>query len=107
MDQDSKNIAIASYITPVGLALAFAIKYVCNCRTPYAIFHLRQGLGLNAIVVIGLTLFSLIDISWLTNLFRLFVVVAIIYGLFNTSDGKQEPLPWLGKWFDARFSFIQ
>ncbi len=107
LDQNSKSIAIAAYITPVGWLIALLTKSVCDCSTPFAIFHLRQGLGLNVVFLLGHFVLSLLDVYILTQIFDLLIIIAIIFCVLRANDRKMIPLPLLGEYFNRKFTFIQ
>ncbi len=106
MDSNSKNIALASYITPVGWIIALITKSICDCSTPFALFHLKQGLGLNLIIIVGHAFFSILGIYILAQLFNLLVIIVIVYFVLQANSGNMTLIPYLGKYFDQKFTFI-
>lgn len=107
MDQDTRNISIAAYITPVGWIIAFVAQQVCNCHTPFAIFHLRQGLGLALITTLFYVIVSALHLFLLTQFFYLVACAGIIYGLLQVVAEKQKAFPLIGKALNCWFGFIK
>lgn len=99
-----KTIAIISYLTLIGLIIAFVMNNEKkNC---FGAFHIRQMLGL------GLTFIALSIVAAIIPIIGWFVVGPIgsilllimwISGLINAINGKIKPMPILGnkyaEWF--------
>ncbi len=107
MDQDSKNIAVASYILPIGWIIAYVARYICNCRTSFATFHLRQSLGLNVIIFLFRAVFDILNFYIVSQLFSLAMLVIIAYFALNAYNGNKLLIPLVGKMFDNLFTFIK
>ena len=91
-----KDIALISYITIIGLIIAFVMN--TEKKHEFAQFHIRQSLGLFLTAII-LSFISMIPflgwIVWIVGIFALLFMW--IKGLINAANGKQEFLPFLGQ----------
>jgi len=93
---DPKVISIVSFIGLIGWIVAIVLN---NPKNEQASFHIRQALGIH--------LFSLIwiipVIGWLIGIA---VFVLWIVGLVYAIQGKNEPIPVVGKYFQDWFSSL-
>lgn len=100
-----KTIAVVAYLTIIGLVAAFVMNQ--NKKDEYAAYHIKQSLGL---CVCGVALFmvGLIPIlGWLLSFFgSLFLLYLWIMGLVNAINGKEKPVPILGRKFEEWFHSI-
>lgn len=106
VQDDGKVIAIISYITLLGLIVAFIMNN--DKKIPLASFHIRQSLGItmsylvltfvNVIPLLGQIVFAVGGI---------FLLVLWVIGLLGAINQKQEPVPVLGERFQQWFSSIQ
>lgn len=67
---------------------------------PFFKYHARQSLGLLLCSVAVSVVARLFWIFSLASLLDLFIFVLWVLGLINALNGKQEPVPLLGKWFE-------
>lgn len=95
---NSKTVAIVSYITLIGWVVALIIHQ--NGRSMLGAFHLRQVLGLM------LTALILGWIPYIGIIISIVVFVFWVMGLINAAQGEQKPLPWVGDFYQQAFSFI-
>lgn len=99
---ESKNIAIIAYITIVGLIIAYIMNN--DKKDVFASYHIKQSTGL-ALTAIALGMIGLIPIlGWIINILGIFVLFYMwIMGMMNAINGKEIPVPILGKkykdWF--------
>lgn len=98
---DIKMTAVISYITMIGLAIAFAMNN--NNKHEFASYHLRNAIGLN-LIALGNLLLSRLDFpGLLTNLIWLGLFILWIIGLLSAIQEEKKELPILGghfqKWF--------
>lgn len=107
METNSKNIAIVSYITLIGWVIALIMKNSSNDRSPFTTFHLRQSFGLGAGGFVLSTLLGFVHLWSFIQIVNLLVLVLMIIGILNANAGKEEPLPFVGKFFDEKLTFIQ
>ncbi|MBC6999266.1 MULTISPECIES: hypothetical protein [Bacteroidota] len=100
MDQhtitEGKTIAIISYITFIGLIIAYFMNN--NKNNAFAQFHIEQSLR---IVILGLansvlSWFLPGSLSIVSTIIGLGILVLIILGIVNAINGKAEPLPIIG-----------
>jgi len=105
---DNKSLSIVSYITIIGWLVAYFIgKEKADAFLKY---HLRQSLGL----VLTMFLFSLVVnvltrlilVLELLNILSFAFLIWIIIGIVNAANQEMKPLPFIGKYFEDKFSFI-
>lgn len=91
-----KTIAIVSYLTVIGLIVAFVLNN--EKKDPFASYHIRQSLGL-VLTSIALSLINVIPVlGWIVSLIGAFVLLYMwITGLLNAVNGKEKPVPILGE----------
>lgn len=99
---NAQLVAIVSYLTLVGWIIAFVLYQ--NDKSEFAIYHLRQSLGILITGIIGWVVFWIPIIGWLA---AIFVFVLWIIGLIYAAQGEQKPIPVLGKFFLDLFKGIQ
>ena len=103
IERGRKN-AIISYLTIIGVIIAYYLNNEDETRSEFASFHIRQSLGL------WLTFFALgymvgIFDSWLiSSAFYLFFAVLFIFGFANANNKKTQPVPLVGKLYQKIFS---
>lgn len=99
---DGKTMAIISYLTIIGVIIAF---YMNNeNKNPFAAFHIRQSLGLwLSFFALGLIISNL-D-SWMASI-GLYIGFAVLflYGFITAVGGKAVPVPLVGDFFQNIFS---
>lgn len=106
MDDDSRNMSIAAYVLPIGWLYAFFASQMCGLRNPFTVFHLRQGFGVNLILVFVWVLFKFVDLWILEQVVWVVMVLSVIYGVLGAKDGKRIYQLFLGKKFDEWFTFV-
>lgn len=91
-----KDIALISYLTLIGLVIAFVMNN--DKKYEFAKFHIRQSLGI-FLSVIALSLINIIPlIGWMIWFVGVFFLLYIwIKGLMNAINGKEEVVPILGE----------
>jgi len=100
-----KTIAIIAYITIIGLLIAIILNN--EKKNSFATFHIRQGLGIGlSQLVIGMI--AIIPfLGWLIFIVgSLLLLIMWITGLFNALNGKEKPVPILGKKYQEWFKSI-
>lgn len=100
-----KNIAIISYITIIGLIIAFVMN--SDTKDPFATYHIRQSLGI-ALTGLALSLINVIPIlGWIISIVgSLLLIYLWVMGLMNAINGKEKPVPWLGEKYEEWFKSI-
>lgn len=107
MDNDSKNMAIAAYILPIGWIYAFFASQMCGLRNDFTVFHLRQGFGVNLTMLLVWVIFKFIDLWLVEQLVWVVIVLSIIYGVISARDGRRVYQLFMGKKFDRWFTFVE
>ncbi len=93
---EGKTIAIISYITVIGLIIAYILNNSKN--NAFAQFHIGQSVRIVVLAfansLLGWVLpFSL---SIITTIIGIGIFVFIILGIVNAVNGKTTPLPVIG-----------
>ncbi|MCF6350681.1 MAG: hypothetical protein L3J23_06570 [Flavobacteriaceae bacterium] len=103
---DGKTIAIISYITIIGLIIAFIMNN--EKKNAFASYHIRQSLGIAA-TALALTVIGIIPIlGWIISFFGFFFIFVLwIIGLINALNSKEKPLPVLGKKYEEWFKDVK
>jgi len=102
--EKGRQNAIISYLTIIGVIVAFYLNNEPDKKSAFASFHIRQSLGL------WLTFWALGYIigsfdSWLvTSAFYLFFAVLFIYGFTNAIGRKAQSVPLLGDFYQKIFA---
>ncbi len=104
-----KTIAILSYCTLIGWIIAFVMHG--NEKTKFGAYHLRQGLGLMCIglvifIISFMFIFMMPALYFGFRLLNLGILALAIMGIMNANNGKAEPMPLIGDFFDKLFSGI-
>lgn len=113
MDNDnSKTIAILSYITLIGWIIAFILHSNDQNKSSLGAFHLRQGLGLAILGVcawvVMIILIFIPFIGWLLNtLIWIGLMVLLVIGIINAANGEEKPLPIIGELFQNILSGLK
>ncbi len=109
MSNQSKTIAIISYLTVIGWIIAFIMRQNEQPRNELSRFHLRQSFGINllgfALSLIQYVIYML-HLNFINNLLGLGIFILWILGLIAAIQGKFNPVPLVGKWFEEQFTFI-
>lgn len=102
---DSKTIAIISYLTIIGLVVAFVLNN--EKKEEFANFHIKQSLGI-VLIGFGLFIIGMVPIlGWILSfLGYIFLLYLWIMGLINAINHQKKPVPVLGDKFEAWFANI-
>jgi len=105
VNKEAKKIAVISYITIIGLVIAFVMNN--EKKLDFARYHIRQSLGLCA-TGLALGLIGMIPIlGWIINIVGIFVLLYMwIMALMNAINEKEKPAPLLGKKYEEWFKGI-
>ncbi|MFT4310224.1 MAG: DUF4870 domain-containing protein [Candidatus Woesearchaeota archaeon] len=103
MGQNDKLVSALSYIL-VGIIWYFADAKVQNTTTR---FHVKQGLNLLIISLVGHFILGIIPIlGWIIlPFFSLAIFILWIIGLVNALNGKQNEIPLIGVLADKYLKF--
>jgi len=96
--EDGKVIAIVSYITWIGLIVAFVLNI--DKKNDFAKFHIRQALLLMIIALVGSFIFWIPILGW-----ALAIILFILWliGLIAAINGQKKLIPIIGKWAQDLF----
>ncbi len=100
--KEGKNIAMISYITIIGLIIAFVMNN--EKKNEFARFHIKQSLGL-ALTGLALGIIGMIPLlGWIIYLVGIFILLYMwIMGFMNAINNKLTVVPLLGdkyaEWF--------
>lgn len=95
---NSKTVAILSYITIIGWIVALVLH--SNNRSELGAFHLRQALGL---FITGFILVWIPVIGWFLNIV---VFAFLIVGLIYAIQEEKKTVPFVGEFYQSIFSGI-
>lgn len=102
---EGKTIAIVSYITLIGLIIAFVLNN--DKKNTFASYHIRQSLGLGIFAIVIMIVGFIPYIGWIINLIgSLLLFVLWILGIINAANGEEKPLPIVGNQFQEWFKNI-
>lgn len=106
MDQNTifegKTAAALSYITFVGLIIAFSMNSVP--KNPFAAFHIRQSLGLTLSYFIVMMPLSMLDSIPASLGFFIVFFVLWLYGIISAFQGHTRPIPLVGNLYQSIFT---
>lgn len=97
-----KSTAIIAHITLIGLIIAFILNN--DKKNTFSAYHIRQVLGL-AVTGLALMAISIIPVlGWLMAMLGyILLLIMWVAGIINAVNGKEKPMPVLGKqymqWF--------
>jgi|TARA_R100000479_G_scaffold51000_3_gene24237 uncharacterized membrane protein len=102
---DGKTIAVISYLTIIGLIIAYVMNN--DKKTEFGAYHIRQSIGLAA-TGLALGVVGLIPIlGWIVSVLgTLLLIYMWVMGLVNAMNEKKKPLPFFGKKFEEWFKSI-
>ena len=92
--EDGKTMAIISYITWIGLLIAFIMNN--DKKNSFAKYHIRQSL----LLVLAGVLAVIPVIGWIWGIF---VFVLWVMGLISAINGEEKEVPVLGKYAQEWF----
>lgn len=96
--EDGKTIAIISYLTWIGLLIAFIMNN--EKKNDFAKFHIRQSLLLTLTGIVGMFVFWLPLVGWAL---ALGLLILWIMGLISAINGEKKELPVIGKYAQEWF----
>lgn len=105
VNDEAKKIAIISYITIIGLVIAFVMNN--DKKQEFASYHIRQSVGL-CLTGLALGVIGMIPIlGWIINIVGIFVLLYMwVMALMNAINEKQRPAPILGQKYETWFKGI-
>lgn len=107
VSEEAKTRAIVAHITLIGWIIA--VVQNSNDKQEHASFYIRQMLGIMIVgigfQIVGMFLFFIpllgLLVWWIVILA---VLGAWIYSLVQSINGKKEPLPFIGQYFQQWFA---
>ena len=97
---DKNMIAILSY-----LGILFLIPLLAAKNSPFAQYHAKQGLVLFITGIINSIIFAIPFLGWTVGgIIWIILIIFAIIGIVNVVQGKQAPLPIIGK-YASKFKF--
>ena len=102
--QEGKTIAIISYITIIGLIIAFIMNQ--NKKNLFASFHIRQATGIAILGIIISMLSNYLNLGNIGTLLGIAVLALSIIGIIGAVQGEEKKIPLLGDQFQDWFKSI-
>ena len=106
--EEGKTMAIISYVTIIGLIIAFISNNGKN--NEFTSFHIRQSLGLYALwIVCSIAvsiLLSVVYIPFLSTVIYFLFIVLIVLGIIGAIQGEKKLVPIVGDYFQDIFKNI-
>ena len=106
--EEGKTIAIISYITVIGLIIAFVMNN--DKKNDFASFHIRQSLGIIALSFVVFIFFFvlafIVSIPFLSTIVNLLIVVLWVLGFIGAIQGEKKKVPVVGDQFQEWFKGI-
>ncbi len=99
---DGKTAAAFSYITFVGLIIAYFMN--SESKNPFAAFHIRQSLGLTLSYFLIMIPLSMLDIPSASIGFFILFFVLWLYGIISAFQGHTRPIPLVGEFYQKTFA---
>lgn len=99
---EGKPAAVWSYLTFVGLLIAFSMNG--ETKNPFAAFHIRQSLGLNVLFILLMIPMGYFDTWMISGPMYLGFFALWLFGIISAFQGKMQPVPLVGKLFQKIFS---
>src|SRR5690554_6514874 len=102
---DGKTIAIIAYITLIGLIIAFVLN--TEKKNSFAIFHIRQSLGIGLTGLVLGMIHIIPILGWFISIIGFIVLFVMwISGLISALNGKEKPVFLLGDKYQEWFKGI-
>lgn len=110
-----KTVAILSYITLIGLIIAFVLHNDDKNKSELGAFHLRQAIGIFATgIALSIAQFIFVFIpflGWLINVALTVSMVALfvfwILGIISAINQEKKEVPFVGAFYQNLFSGIK
>ena len=106
--EDGKTMAIITYITFIGLIIAFIVNN--DKKNSFTAYHIRQSLGIYLLWAAVRLAYSLIAsfmffplLSWIIYIV---MIALVIIGLIAAMQGETKPVPVIGEKFQEWFKSI-
>lgn len=97
--------AIISYITIIGVIIAYYLNNEEKNKSDFASFHIRQSLGLwLTLIIVNLSITKNFDIFMLRVSVYVFFVTLLIFAISNAISSKAHPVPLVGTLYQKLFA---
>lgn len=108
---NNKTLAIVSYITIIGWAVAYCSHKNQPEKSPLVFYHLEQALGLFIVsVVLYVAAVIVVNIlpalSFLVSLAGILQLILMVFGIINAANEVYKPVPLTGRFFEKKFVFL-
>ncbi|MGO1729839.1 MAG: DUF4870 domain-containing protein [Flavobacteriaceae bacterium] len=105
ISSEGKTIAIISYLTLIGLIIAFVMNN--DKKEAFPTYHIKQSLGIG-LTGLALGIVGMVPIlGWIASILGSFVLIYLwIMGLVNAVNGREKPVPWIGDKYEEWFKNI-
>ena len=90
----NRLFAILSYF-----GVLFILPYLLCREDTFAMFHARQGMILFIASAVAQAVGAILGLGWVATLLSIYM---IIKGVTNSANGKMEPLPYIGGFFQSK-----
>lgn len=102
--KEGKTTAIISYITWIGLIIAFIMNN--GKKNTFASFHIRQMIGLSILSIANSIIVGKYINEWLAGGIGLLLFVLWIIGFVGAIQGKEKKVPLFGDTFQNWFKSV-
>ena len=110
-----KTVGIISYITLIGLIIAFIIHNDEKNKSEFGAFHLRQALGIFgtffSLWVAQIFFIFIPFLGWLINMVITLAIIALVVlwviGLIGAINGEKKLVPFIGQIYQDLLSGIR
>lgn len=105
ISSEGKTIAIISYLTLIGLIIAFVMNN--DKKEAFPSYHIKQSLGIG-LTGLALGIVGMVPIlGWIASILGSFALLYLwIMGLVNAVNGREKPVPWIGEKYEEWFKNI-
>jgi uncharacterized membrane protein len=102
--KEGKTIAIISYITWIGLLIAFFMHN--EKRNAFAAFHIRQSIGISLFSMVNSVFLMRYIGLWTSGFIAIGLFILLIIGLIGAIQGEEKKIPLFGDIFQDWFKGI-
>ncbi len=106
--EEGKTIAIISYLTLIGLIIAFVMNN--DKKNDFASFHIRQSIGIFTLFFMSFIFLFIIAfivyIPFLSTIVNSLIFVLWVLGFIGSLQGEKKKVPIVGEHFQEWFKNI-
>ena len=108
---NNKTLAIVSYVTIIGWLIAYFSYKNQTEKNAYVTYHLEQSLGVFVFsimisIIAGILISVIPGLSIVFSLIALIPLILLVLGIINASNEVEKPVPFIGSFFENKFSFL-